>query len=1138
MISAPQSVQIQRFAVGLYNFVVGSATLALINKQATDSDLNTALNGYFAGSFGALPTTTVAANLVANLGINAGSTSAAAVAEAQAYVTARLNAAAPDARAEAVSEIIDFFTSLTNDANYAAAATAFNAQMLRVNAYSGVPERSASEFVPTSTRDLTLGVDDFLGTLGNDLFVADGVGNKFTTDDRINGDAGLDTLMATMASQIAPTAPILNNVEKVVITARSGEPDSAVQFDLGRSVGITAIESLGSSADLRFDNVRLAPGRVTEDLAITLRDSEAGAVDFGLYFDTASLRSTSSAASVINLRVIDTYNTYLGNAPLKDSPYGAFIFSYSINGAPLQVATLASQAIQDAQTFPAMVLALQAAIDSIFPAGSVKVNLGSTYTVEDSVTGNNNKVQGTEIVISSTAGIVFDTSQPGSGWLSTQTLPAINMGLYTSFNTDVQASTALIASTITLDNVGSGGISRDLVVGAMPVSTDIDGGDKAGSGVERFNITIEDTSKLGMIASTGNSLREVVVKNGTPSEPSGGSGTAASPGALVVKDRPVDPNENLPAVVMDQFGLTDVRVVDGSAMTGSFDFTAGLTDTAIAKYLNRTDPANDAQAEYVQFAYSGGAAGDTIALTISNSLAGSTGLLSAPSQADTRFAIDGHAGNDVITVNLTDSSSLEGPDLAARAAQKSFDNIHIDGGEGNDTIRTPGVADMVIEAGAGNDTVLTDNSALSFAATPGSRTVWTVAAAGGSLGSLVGQYPAASGVPDQFMWNGKLTVTYASAIGAAGGVTNTTAAAGNNGWESTVTIPVSENFSLNQENLNAAIKLAINSDAVLSKLMVALNGPENTLRILSLVDGANNLATGLDIRTSFAAPSPSSADATAMLAAYKIFTGNSGATASQAITASIATSVQLNTRQGMASDAATSWEAQGTSSSNDRDNTIDMGAGDDLLVLSSTLGTVAGGGSSETVRVAGDDIGKDVIVNFMSGASATGANDRLDFNAQLIGLVTGSGGAGDTISRDIAISLGAEGVGIADSVHLVTGAFTAAQSFEGLTDAALLAAINTAGGLAYGGLLDATLNAVANGGAFVNVQGALGGTLVGSTYNVILMVENDANDGEYKVFKLTADTSTTGDFTSAALLGILDFGNTLTGLTAADNLVA
>jgi hypothetical protein len=251
----------------------------------------------------------------------------------------------------------------------------------------------------------------------------------------------------------------------------------------------------------------------------------------------------------------------------------------------------------------------------------------------------------------------------------------------------------------------------------------------------------------------------------------------------------------------------------------------------------------------------------------------------------------------------------------------------------------------------------------------------------------------------------------------------------------------------------------------------------------------------------------------------------------------VATVGNLNGRVGMASQAvANAAEIQGTASINDRDNIIDLGAGDDVLVLSSD-GVGAALSSVETIRVVGDSIGSDVIVNFTSGANG----DRLDFSSHLTGKATNTNAvngavAGNTLENKILITLGGTGA-IANSVVVLAGeVFTATDTFAGLTAANFLSSINTTGRVNYANLADADLQATHLAGtAFAN------GTLVGTTYNVIAAVENAGNLGQYKMFKLTGTIGATAttDFTSAVLLGTMDFGNSLGGgFTAADNLVA
>lgn len=76
--------------------------------------------------------------------------------------------------------------------------------------------------------------------------------------------------------------------------------------------------------------------------------------------------------------------------------------------------------------------------------------------------------------------------------------------------------------------------------------------------------------------------------------------------------------------------------------------------------------------------------------------------------------------------------------------------------------------------------------------------------------------------------------------------------------------------------------------------------------------------------------------------------------------------------------------SNGSRSAAESDNTIDLGAGNDVAVL----GT--GVNSNDTIVFTGYNLGKNTIVNFEDAAASTG-RDLLDFNAYLNGKSSASG---------------------------------------------------------------------------------------------------------------------------------------------------
>jgi hypothetical protein len=216
----------------------------------------------------------------------------------------------------------------------------------------------------------------------------------------------------------------------------------------------------------------------------------------------------------------------------------------------------------------------------------VTVSLGSTFTVPG------RSESGTSIVLSAT-NKTFDRG----AWIATQGVPPLTL-FYTNQDPNTAPNTDLITSTVILDDVGRGSIGGDLVIGGLSV-----GETSTSKGVEKFDITIERSSKLQVIASTANTLQEVVVTQGTKTDTYNTTGNAGKPGALTVVGADTilgsanannssngnAGHEGVSTAIHGRFGFTDVRLINGSAMTGKFTFDAQITQDSIAKYVQMDD---------------------------------------------------------------------------------------------------------------------------------------------------------------------------------------------------------------------------------------------------------------------------------------------------------------------------------------------------------------------------------------------------------------------------------------------------------------------------------------------------------------------------------------------------------------------
>jgi len=257
------------------------------------------------------------------------------------------------------------------------------------------------------------------------------------------------------------------------------------------------------------------------------------------------------------------------------------------------------------------------------------------------VASNGQTVSGTQIVLSATNA----TFGVGS-WIALAGVPA-ESSLYTNMFTGIASSDDLVTSTILLDDVGRGSNGGDLVVGGLSV------GETSGSrGVDRFEITVERTSRLMNIDSTNNWLKEVVVKNGT------------TKGDLTVLGNFAAHAEFLPGAVAqhDTFGFNDVRLIDGSLLTGRFTFDAAVTAASFAKYMLLTDtqgnPAGDNSSvpgkttQRADFIYSGGSGNDSINVVVDGGIAASNSTIQS-GREDFTFRVNGNNGNDSITFRMS-----------------------------------------------------------------------------------------------------------------------------------------------------------------------------------------------------------------------------------------------------------------------------------------------------------------------------------------------------------------------------------------------------------------------------------------------------------------------------------------------------
>jgi len=199
---------------------------------------------------------------------------------------------------------------------------------------------------------------------------------------------------------------------------------------------------------------------------------------------------------------------------------------------------------------------------------------------------------------------------------------------------------------------------------------------------------------------------------------------------------------------------------------------------------------------------------------------------------------------------------------------------------------------------------------------------------------------------------------------------------------------------------------------------------------------------------------------------------------------------------------------------------INVGAGNDTVVLSTHIG------SRESIVFTGTENGNVDVLNFSVGGGVSA--DKIVLSSYLTTQtnVTSESQALIALSVNAAVTAAEGDVVAANEITVITDFIGTegpnAEVFSGLTAATLLAAVNStniAGESDFANIDEGTLDS----GTFV------GSELVGNSRDHVVLIENEANEGEYKIFHLTSlEGNVNNNFASAELVGTIDLGEEAT----------
>jgi hypothetical protein len=643
-----------RLAGALYNTQMSNATY----KEVASLDPSALADVLYARDFSAVTDATVAATLVANLGLTA-------VEGLTNWVAAQLTAAGSHKGAKVV-ELLNGFAQMSADATYGAAATAFNTKVDAALALSQTTDNAGGTFaaagtvtVSDATFALTTGVNVKTLGSGNDTFDAT-VAASLDDGDDLNGGAGVDRVNARYTAD-GNHAPDMTSVEQLYVRFDASST-ADVTFDLDNSEGVTIAVAdrinAGATGTLTFDNMDLSTaagvykGNGSGDVTFTFASTTGTA-------DAASLSLMDADVGTVTISNVETLtiNGTIGSS-VVDSLAASSVDALNIN-ATESVTITASDLYEDA-------------VVTITGAGNVTLGLDDAKTVVASSATGNIKVTGVDEteVYSIVTGSGNDTFESFVALAATDiiTAGAGTDRLRVNYNiTDGILDGVTGVEEIEYQKQAAQSTTADL-------SIDMDAFN--GNAVSLIFTQVSSTAAFDDITVTNFVTGTTVTVN------------AANVQATAVFVLTADTDADATATVV--LKSTDADGVDIASTSNDFNEIATLNVQSVLD----TGVTQSTTAESSLYVGSGSDDLDTINISGAANLQ----LTAAETEVD---LIDGSTATGRLTIGVAGSAA----------------NVTVNGGSNADTITLTASTDVVVNGGGGNDTIafgatLTDNDVI------------------------------------------------------------------------------------------------------------------------------------------------------------------------------------------------------------------------------------------------------------------------------------------------------------------------------------------------------------------------------------------------------------------------------------------
>ena len=444
---------VENFVGAMYGYSIGTATVSQVNADIVSyGSLNAALNTYYTSGFGTLPTATVAATVVANLGIVAGTNGlvAADVTQAVTYVTGVLNAAPANARGAAILNVVNLFNGLSGTtgslANFSAAATVWSnnesasviyagtnvldstlaaavttvATTTAANALAAATLAAAPKLLNLTTGPDTVGsatatsVQNFVGTTADSLSAFDNL---------TGGTSGADSLSANITATTIPAAITITNIPTVNLTT-SG---AGFTGDTTKFTGLTNF-TVGTN------NAAADPVSITSAVTTNVIASASGTLGGSMTVSGGNnVSTTQSGTAGGNLSITGE----AGAVTVNDAQAGNTIIVTGGTGNSITATN---------QTASTATIALGTTAK---PAtGAISVNATSAFADASTTQGTITTIGGTSVSITENTALVSTVSQAAGA--ATLTAGAVSVtGTAVTTAVTVNQTTAVVAAALT-----------------------------------------------------------------------------------------------------------------------------------------------------------------------------------------------------------------------------------------------------------------------------------------------------------------------------------------------------------------------------------------------------------------------------------------------------------------------------------------------------------------------------------------------------------------------------------------------------------------------------------------------------------------------------------------------------------------